>query len=201
MRIGIDIDGVLNYREQFVLECGTKYCVESGKGKLQNIKSAHIGEVFGWDRSTRDDFWYKYGALQMFGWPARMFAAEVIEKLKTDGHEIWIVTGRNNGDSRVKGMLEGATWEDVTRGWLAENGIAYDQIHFELNGDIRSKAPFCRENHVDIMIEDLPEYLTEFEGETKVLIFDQPYNREVEVPNSERVYTWYDIYSKIQEMR
>ena len=51
------------------------------------------------------------------------------------------------------------------------------------------------------MIEDLPEYLEGFVGKTRVLIFDQPYNREVEVPNSERVYAWYDIYSKIQKMK
>lgn len=201
MRIGVDIDGVLNRRMRFLLDCGSEFCAKSGKGGIQNLRSPHVSEIFGWDKQTRDEFWYEYGALQMFVWPAQNYAAEVIRKLRQEGHEIWIITGRNNEDSRVKGMLEGATWEDTTKDWLAENKIEYDQIHFGLNGIKRSKGPFCRENGIDVMIEDLPEYLEGFVGKTRVLIFDQPYNREVEVPNSERVYAWYDIYSKIRKMK
>lgn len=195
MRIGVDIDGVLNYRTRFVLECGTKFCVESGKGSLQDLTSVHVSEVFGWDRATRDQFWYEYGALQTFVWPAQNYAAEVIHRLKAEGHEIWIVTGRNEGDSRVKSMPEGATWEEMTRKWLAENDIAYDGFGF----DQHDKGGFCREHGIDVMIEDNPEYLETFDEKTKVFVFDQPYNREVVLPNFERVYTWYDIYSKIQE--
>jgi len=196
MRIGIDIDGVLNYRTRFVLECGTRFCAETGKGSLQNLTSVHIGEVYGWDKTTRDEFWDKYGALQTFVWPAQNYAAEVIEGLKAEGHEIWIVTGRNEGDPRVEGMPEGMNWEEVTRRWLAENNIRHDEFGFNQH----DKGKFCREHDIDVMIEDNPEYLETFNNETKVLIFDQPYNREVVLENSERVYSWYDIYAKLRGM-
>jgi hypothetical protein len=51
------------------------------------------------------------------------------------------------------------------------------------------------------MIDDLPEYLLGMEGKTRVMIFDQPYNRDLVIAGAERVYSWYDIYGKIQEVR
>ena len=49
-------------------------------------------------------------------------------------------------------------------------------------------------------MEDLPEYLETLVGKTRVFVFDQPYNREVKLPEMERVYGWYDVYSKIRRM-
>lgn len=46
----------------------------------------------------------KYGIEQMYRWPAQTYAAEVIRKLKAEGHEIWIITGRNNHDPLVPEM-------------------------------------------------------------------------------------------------
>lgn len=201
MRIGVDIDGVLNYRTEILREQGTKFCVESGKGSLVAPERHHLREMFGWDQATRDEFWCRYGKYQMILVPAQTYAAEVLEKLRGEGHEIWIITGRNNQDQRVEGMSEGATWEEVTKDWLARNQIIYDGIAFDLGRPTpHDKATFCLERGIDVMIEDLPEYLMNFDERTKVLIYDQPYNQDVRLENSERVYTWYDVYSKIKKM-
>ena len=37
MKIGIDIDGVLNSQYNFCLDYGTKFCNEIGKYKLENV--------------------------------------------------------------------------------------------------------------------------------------------------------------------
>lgn len=50
------------------------------------------------------------------------------------------------------------------------------------------------------MIEDDPGYLETFDEQTKVFIFNQPYNRDATTPNCERVFGWYDIYNKIREL-
>jgi len=196
MRIGVDVDGVLNYRTEIRKAQGMKYCVETGKGALVNPDGCSLQEVFGWDRATRDEFWQKYAKYQMMLYPAVMYAAEVIRKLRQEGNEIWIVTGRNEQDLRFEGMPENMGWEDLTRKWLAQNEIEYDEMGFGL----ANKAEYCKRNKLDVMIEDLPLYLDGFDGATKVLIYDQPYNRQMEVANSERVYAWYDIYSKIKKM-
>ncbi len=55
MRIGVDIDGVLNYRQEFVIECGTKFCVETREGRLTNLGEHHLSKIYEWDRETRDE--------------------------------------------------------------------------------------------------------------------------------------------------
>lgn len=198
MRIGIDIDGVLNYRQAFVIECGTKFCAETGKGRLTNLGEHHLSRMYEWDGETRDEFWQKYGIEQMYRWPAQNYAAEVIRKLKNEGHEIWIITGRNNRDPLVEGMPR-ATWEETTKLWLDENGILYDEVAFDLGRPApNDKGTFCAEHGVEVMIDDLPEYLLGMAGKTRVMIFDQPYNRDLVIEGAERVYSWYDIYEKIK---
>lgn len=201
MKIGIDIDGVLNRRQEFVMACGTKFCVETGKGSIVRPKSHHLSEIYGWDKSVRDEFWRRYGRYQMIEWPAVIYAAEVVRKLREEGNEIWIITGRNNDDTRVDGMPDGASWEDVTKAWLAENGIIYDGIAFDLGRPApNDKGTFCREHGIDVMIEDLPEYLATFDETTKVFVYDQPYNQDVQPLNGARVYSWYDVYGKLKEV-
>lgn len=202
MRIGVDIDGVLNYREEFVLAYGTKYCVESGYGKLTDVTSHSLRKVFGWTLEQRDEFWYKYGKYQMWVWPAQCFAADVIRKLREEGNEIYIVTGRNERDDpAMDGMPEGKSWEEITKGWLAENGIEYDGFGFDLGRPApNDKGTYCAEHGIEVMIEDNPDYLETLEGKTKIFIYNQPYNQAVELENSERVYSWYDVYAKLREV-
>ena len=62
------------------------------------------------------------------------------------------------------------------------------------------KGTFCAEHGVEVMIDDLPEYLLGREGKTQVMIFDQPYNRDLAIEGAKRVYSWYDIYEKIKDL-
>lgn len=202
MRIGIDIDGVLNYREEFVLACGTKYCVETGHGELKDPNSHSLKKVFGWTQEQRNDFWYKNGKYQMWVWPAQCFAAEVIRKLRREGHEIYIVTGRNeHDDPEMDGMPKNKTWEEITKNWLAENDIEYDGFGFDLGRPVpNDKGTYCAEHGIDVMIEDNPDYLETLAGKTKIFVYNQPYNRDMNLENSERVYSWYDVYDKIKKL-
>ncbi len=196
MRIGVDIDAVLNYSPKIMLECGTKYCAETGRGELIDPGAHDLKKKFSWDQEVRDDFWYRYAWEQMWVRPAQAYASEVIKKLKSEGHEIWITTGRSNHDARVQGMPEDETWEEVTRAWLKKNDVVYDRLCF----DVQDKGGFCRAENVELMIEDNMHFLVTFDEHTRVLIFDYPYNREIDLPNAVRVYSWYDIYNKIREM-
>lgn len=201
MRIGVDIDGVLNYRQEFVLAYGTKFCVEKGLSGIQDATAHALRKVFGWTQEERDEFWRKYAKYQMWVWPARCFAAEVIQKLRAEGHEIFIVTGRSNDDPATEGMPAGWTWEDITKDWLARNEIQYDEIAFGRKDVVpNDKGTYCAEQGIDMMIDDLPGYLETLVGKTRIFVFDQPYNRGVELPGMRRVYSWYDIYERVGEL-
>ena len=201
MKIGIDIDGVLNRRQEFVMAYGAKFCVERGLTGLQSPDEYSLRKMYGWTEEERNEFWWQYAKYQMWVWPAQSFAAEVIKKLRKDGHEIQIVTGRNNDDMRVEGMPANKSWEEVTVDWLRKNEIVYDKIEFHRGGSVpNDKGTYCAEQGIDVMIEDLPEYLETLVGKTRIMVFDQPYNRKIELPNMWRVYSWYDIYNKIKEL-
>mgnify|MGYP004594739899 CR=1 FL=1 len=53
------------------------------------------------------------------------------------------------------------------------------------------------ENKIDIMIEDSSTKINELVKIVKVLYYDTRYNRNIENENIIRVYSWYDIYMKI----
>ncbi len=200
MKIGVDIDGVLNYRQEFVMAYGTKYCVERGLPAIRDPKAHGLKDMLGLSQEERNEFWRKYAKYQMWVWPAQCMAAEVIRKLRAEGHEIYIVTGRNNDDMLVDDM-PADNWEEVTEDWLRENDIEYDSIEFHRGRPAPyDKGTYCAEQGIDVMIEDLPEYLETLEGKTRVMIYDQPYNQTVEMSGAERVYSWYDVYDKIKRM-
>ena len=57
------------------------------------------------------------------------------------------------------------------------------------------------ENKIDIMIEDSPTTVNELVKIVKVLYYDTRYNRNIENENIIRVYSGYDIYMKINEIK
>ena len=60
MRIGIDIDGVLNSQYKFCIDYGTKFCNELGKYKLENINAIDTTDMFLWSEDIAHQFWNKY---------------------------------------------------------------------------------------------------------------------------------------------
>lgn len=50
------------------------------------------------------------------------------------------------------------------------------------------------------MIEDSPTAINELIKVVKVLYYDTRYNRDIKHENIIRVYSWYDIYMKINEI-
>lgn len=84
--------------------------------------------------------------------------------------------------------------EKITKNWLKENKIYYDEIVF----DVKDKGKYCKDNNINIMIEDDPINLRKLLSNTNILVFDYPYNRNKEFFNLTRVYSWYDTYYRIK---
>ncbi|MBO5141686.1 MAG: hypothetical protein J6C46_01580 [Clostridia bacterium] len=194
MIIGIDIDGVLNYMHEFIIEYGSKICNESGKYKIENINAQWSTEIFSWPNEMAHELWDKYGEELYVKSTARSFASEVIKKLKEQNNEIYIITARRNNDDWFPPTLR-ENAEMVTVNWLNENKIIYDKIYF----DSKDKSKVCRELGVDIMIEDDPKNIDMLLDTTKLLIYDTVYNRLDKYKEMERAYSWYDVYMKINK--
>lgn len=193
MRIGIDIDGVITDIERFIADYGTKYCVENNLPI--NIKVGEYDEfkTFNWSEEQGIKFWNEHIIYYATKYPAREFAAEVIQKLKKDGHEIYIVTARN--DYGVPKEYIGKMKDFVSQ-WLKDNNISYDKIIYTEG----SKLPYCVGNYIELMIEDCDKNVKEISTKIPVLCFDCQYNKNIEGENITRVYSWYDVYSKIKRI-
>lgn len=193
MRIGIDIDGVLTNIEEFIADYEVKFCYENNLTYRVNLKEYDEAKALGISEQNCEKFWNKYMKYYATEYKARDFASEVINKLKEDGHEIYIVTARNE---------YGLTGEDYgkmkqfVKEWLEKNKIYYDKIVYTEE----TKLPYCIGNYIDIMIEDKPENVKEISTKIPVLCYNCSYNADIKGKNITRVYSWYDIYNKINQM-
>ena len=193
MNIGIDIDGVLTNMERELLDYATKMCVEEEWSI--NVKQDEYDEekAFNWTEEQGEKFWNKYLIKYFTQTPIRKFAPEVIEKLKEEGNKIYIITARNNYGmpKKYNGKVQ-----KITKKWLKNNKIKYDEIIFEGN-----KLQPCIDNNIDVMIEDSPDNITELSSKIKVIKFDCQYNKEINNENVITAYSWYHIYRIIKEMK
>ena len=192
MNIGIDIDGVLMDDDTYRLDTMTKYCYENNLGTLDN--PYEYENKCNWSEEIKEDYRQKYFFEYIKNMPARMFASEVIKKLHDEGNKIIIITGRykTQEDSKI-----GEQMRKDTVNWLNKNKIFYDEICYAQC----PKTKEIQEKNIDIMIDDSPEIISEAVRLTKVLCFDNRYNRDLIYNNITRVFSWYDIYKKINELK
>ena len=196
MNIGIDIDGVLNEQYNFCIEYGSKYCTEIKKYYLKNIDKINTTEMFEWSDEVAHEFWNKYRKVLVVYLPAKRFSSEVIKKLKQEGNKIYIITARKNDDEWFPKELR-SNVEQLTKDWLKNNNIYYDEIAF----DVKDKGTYCLSHSIDIMIEDDPVNLDRLIGNTNIIVFDYPYNCDYKFKDLTRAFSWYDIYYKYSLMK
>ena len=165
MNIGIDIDGVLTNFERELLDYATKMCVEENWPIKIKLDEYDEEKGLGWNEEQTMKFWHKYLIKYFSETPVRTFAPEVIEKLRQEGHRIYIITARNNyGMPKEHYGKE----QKITRKWLDYNNIKYTKLIFAKDED---KIKQCIENEVDIMIEDSPKNIENISKQIKVLKF------------------------------
>lgn len=187
MRIGVDIDGVLNDVGQWHYSCGYKFCIENKIDRGFNPHKYMMEEQFGLTDEENYKFWKEYIFDLMVSIPTRPYAAKVLHLLKEMGHEIVILTARDN---RYLTNQYANTMNFYVEEWLIKNNIPYDEI-IAGSGNKKDK---CLKNKLDIMIEDKANNVEEISNYIPVLCFDAPYNQEIQKDNVTRVFSWYQIY-------
>lgn len=194
MRIGIDIDGVLTNIESFVADYMTKYCIENNIEYKIGKSSYNVYETFNISKEQGNKFWDAYIEDYAKNEKARAFASEVIEELKEDGHEIYIITARwfANRDDEI-----GNKMRETVKNWLCEYKIPYDKLVF-VKASNESKDKEIAENKIDLMIEDNPSNINELSKIIPVICYDAEYNRDCKGEKIIRCYSWYDIYKTIR---
>jgi len=191
MRIGIDIDGGLTDIEQWQLDVGGKFFSKFNKS-VENKDGYEITEIFNVSKELDNQFWNEYLYEYATEEPSRKYANEVIEKLKDEGNEIYIVTARYLTNTNT---TAGKKMREIVINWLKEQKIYYDEIIFSPE----DKKENCKKYNIDIMIEDKVDNINKISSIIPVICFHAGYNKECNGNNIYRVYNWYDIYNLIND--
>ena len=191
MKIGIDIDNVISNFNDELLKEYLKHDKELRNTGIINKDVFIRYGMFDWTEKEETEF-YK-NSIERIAIKLKPIhrATETIKKLIEDGNEIIIISGRNNGEYNNPYKL--------TEEWLAKYNIVYDKLILTNAYNKEEKANVCKENNIDIMIEDSTQTAVNIEKVgTKVLFMNTRYNKNNE--NFEKVSNWKEIYSKISKL-
>lgn len=171
MNIGFDIDGVLTDVSKFQIEYGKKFFKNR---ELVNENGYSIREMFDCTKEEEYDFW-KHNLLNYtINFPPRIGVAELFNKLKLEGHKIFIISSRiKSSDNDFIGKLI----RKLVKQWFKKNNIPYDKIFFcSIENSPEEKSKCCIENKIDYMVEDTIANMEEIRKVTKVICFSNKYN-------------------------
>lgn len=175
--IAVDIDDTLNNWQTMCVDYANRY---TGRAlNFAEMKEYGLSKFFGWNQEERQAFWQRYELESYRRAQVRPGAAEVLRTWRRAGWYIVILTAR--------------PWrpptEAVTRAWLEDNGIVYDELVFDAD-----KAAFCRRRRVAVLVEDAPHnVLPCSEAGVRVFMPCQPYNAAVEHARVVRFTDWREL--------
>ena len=192
MNIGIDIDNVISNFDEVLLEEYFKHDKELRNTGIINEETYMTKGMFDWSEEEERKFYLDNIESIAKSLNTKDGAKKYIDKLKQDGHNIFIITGRDNG--------EYTNPVEMTKKWLNENQIYYDKLILTnaYKNDKHGKTEKCLENNIDIMIDDSINICKDInEHGIKAIIMDTPYNRNTN--GFERVHSWKEIYKYIKK--
>ena len=197
MRIGIDIDGVLTDVERYNIDHFSKYCIKNKIEFKIEPNNYNLFKIFNVLKEHENSFWNESLFPYAKEHPIRPFASEVIKNLKNKGHEIYIITARSLTNKNTK---LGEEMRNTVKAWLDSNDVYYDKLIFS-KGDNETKLNEITEEKIDLMIEDNPNNIIELSKIIPVLCYNASYNVDCKGNNIIRVYSWYDIYQNITNLK
>ena len=115
-------------------------------------------------------------------------ASKVIRKLKEEGNEIIFITARLLN-------IKNCDTEGITVKTLKDNKIPYNQLIINAS----DKLKFCKDNDIQIFIEDSYETCKQLEENgIKTFLMTTKMNENIDVGSIERVSDWNEVYEKVE---
>lgn len=184
MRIGLDIDNVISNFDEVLLKAYIKHDEEIGGPGIVN-DSPKVRCKFNWTSEEEKKF-YKNNLEKI----AQDFepipeASKYIKMLRDKGYEIYIISGRDNG--------EYSNPRKMTEEWLAKYDIPYDKLFLTNAYNVHDKTEICLKNNIPILIDDsLKNCIDAYKFGLYPIIMDMPFNRDNDY--IKRAHSWEEIY-------
>ena len=195
MNIGIDIDDTISETFETLLPFAQKYTIEDLKKESKVHMDGNLANHFyivymnDWNEEEATNFWYKYYGKILRELNIKKFAAEVIKKLKQEGHSIYLITARwDMPNDNIK---------EITEKWLKENLVEYDELIINAS----DKLKIVKENNIDIFIDDSFNNCKTIANntKTKVYMMTSRVNGSLEDEKIKRVFSWPQISDLISK--
>lgn len=194
LNIGFDIDGVLLDCETYMAQKGSIYLNKP----VVNPCGDDIAEMFGVAQEFENAFWRDHIEDFAVSPVAREHIADMIKKLRSLGHKVYIITNRGRDLSFCTMTRE--CMHGLVEAWLKREQIEYDGLCFA-NGE---KFACCKEKEIDIFVEDSGSVIKKMKKDEAalnpngnplvILCYDASYNQEVEGDNIFHVSKSQDIF-------
>lgn len=184
MRIGIDVDGVLLDFEKEMLVQAELFDIDiaSGKGKIHS-KPYFVQNKYDWTDEERERFIKEN--LGKVSEESSLMAGikEILPRLHKQGHELIVISARGTGNEKMI---------DIVTKKFDEAGIKFDKCFWK----VKNKAEVCKEENIDIMIDDSPTICESMiENEIKTIYFRGI--RGYDIPDNQyliEVTNWGEVY-------
>lgn len=181
--LAFDIDGCLNYIKEDLHRIGKEY-FKRYNSKF-NITGYYLKEIWpGAPEEAYEKFWDKYG-YEIYTNPPRRDAVDLINLVKEKGIAACYITTRD-----LNKCFSDVPFKKITEDWLEQYGIDLP-VYYRKDKDLAA-----RELDVNLMVEDKPGNIEKLQRVTRVLIFDHPYNEDMQ---GEHIKSWIEIMNIIDE--
>ena len=195
MNIGIDIDDTIantydvlfNYVQEYTIH---DIVTDREKANRDIIAQMYYTNFRNGDKKQDKEFFDKYYEKTVLKVKPKRNAVENIKKLKEEGNQIYLITARFPSEK--------FNIEELTKGWLKKYDIPYDKLI--LNSE--NKVITAKEHCIDIFVDDNIKNCTEMaKVGIKTYIMDTIVNKDFIDENIERVYSWSQLYQKIEDYK
>lgn len=152
MILGLDIDGCLNDSEWF-----NYVTLQEFSDQIKHIKLApNFIQLhhFGLPDDLYQEYMNLYFPLMVKTIQPRPFVKEYLFDLRFRGHEIKIITARDEFRDIPDEPYKGYMMKRDTLRWFDKHEIPYDKIIFSANKGDSDKGIVCSNENIDIMLED-----------------------------------------------
>lgn len=190
MIIGIDIDNTITNTTETIMAYAQIYGERHRLNTVPDYRKYYLEDALGWSVEQADDFLNSYLMEIYRDVQPKPGALGMIRELG-NCHTIILITSRNRFFPGI---------EAATREWLDRQGLWFDQLVMNTTANMHhfSKVGACRENRVEIMIEDHHELALELSQYLPVVLFNYPYNQHIQSPHIFRVDTWAEVEAGIK---
>lgn len=187
MNIVVDLDGVIFNSESFVRTEAELYDQLHLKGKgLKNERKFTTYKRYGWSKEETEKF--ENSIYPEVGYYCTVLpgAKRVLELLKSEGHNLFVVTKRGYfGQSEI----------ELTNKKLQEEGLNFDRIIYNQS----NKVDACKRLNAEIVLEDNFEHIEDLIKENiKCIYLRDICEPEVVSPLVYEVHNWGEIYKTIR---